>query len=49
MSNASLETHLFSAGKKELVGINPVADGTAQERDPMEDHWRFCPIPKPKE
>lgn len=49
MSNYNLETCLFSARKEELVGINPVTDGTTQKWDPMKDHWRFCSVPKPKE
>lgn len=34
-------TDLFAALEKELVGVNAVGDGAADEGDPVEDEWRL--------
>lgn len=34
-------TDLFAALEEELVGVNAVGDGAANEGDPVEDEWRL--------
>jgi len=38
------ERYLFPAAKEELVRINAVGDGTADDRDPVKHHWRLSRV-----
>jgi hypothetical protein len=38
------DTDLFAAGKEEFEWINAICNGTADEREQVEDDWRFIRV-----